>query len=162
MLEANKKKVPPKSCSLKIRIHSVNQILRNKEKVTWTRNINTDQNYRSEDSVCIYSCLPYNKKLRNCSVADNRKYFSCLSLRRNLREAHMFYLAWEVGKIWRYSCGEKGNVITINEFKYGQTWKIWPSPLSLSLCSTFYGTYFGMKFWVPSKVVLHRPLSTIS
>ena len=24
-----------------------------------------------------------------------------------------------------------------NEFKYGQTWKIWPSPLSLSLYSTF-------------------------
>ena len=24
----------------------------------------------------------------------------------------------------------------INEFKYGQTWKIWPSPLSLSLYST--------------------------
>ena len=25
----------------------------------------------------------------------------------------------------------------INEFKSGQTWKIWPSPLSLSLYSTF-------------------------
>ena len=25
----------------------------------------------------------------------------------------------------------------INEFKYGQTWKIWPSQLSLSLYSTF-------------------------
>ena len=25
----------------------------------------------------------------------------------------------------------------INEFKYGQTWQIWPSPLSLSLYSTF-------------------------
>ena len=25
----------------------------------------------------------------------------------------------------------------INELKYGQTWKIWPSPLSLSLYSTF-------------------------
>ena len=25
----------------------------------------------------------------------------------------------------------------INEFKYGQTWKIWPSPLSLSLCNPF-------------------------
>ena len=24
----------------------------------------------------------------------------------------------------------------INEFRYGQTWKIWPSPLSLSLYST--------------------------
>ena len=25
----------------------------------------------------------------------------------------------------------------INEFKYGQTWKIWPSTISLSLYSTF-------------------------
>ena len=25
----------------------------------------------------------------------------------------------------------------INEFKYGQTWKIWPFPLSLSLCNAF-------------------------
>ena len=25
----------------------------------------------------------------------------------------------------------------INEFEYGQTWKIWPSPLSLLLYSTF-------------------------
>ena len=30
--------------------------------------------------------------------ADNRKYFSGLSLTRNRREAHMFYLAREVGK----------------------------------------------------------------
>ena len=28
-------------------------------------------------------------------------------------------------------------IIMINEFKYGQTWKIWRSPLSLSLYSTF-------------------------
>ena len=34
MLEANKKQVPLKSYSLKIRIDSVNQILKNKEKVT--------------------------------------------------------------------------------------------------------------------------------
>ena len=30
--------------------------------------------------------------------ADNREYFSGLSLMRNRREAHMFYLAREVGK----------------------------------------------------------------
>ena len=64
----------------------------------------------------------------------------------------MFYLAWEVGKIWICPCGEKGNVVSINEFKYGQAWKIWPSPLSLSLRSTFNDTYFGMKFWVPVKL----------
>ena len=56
---------------------------------------------------------PYNL-LRH---ADNRKYFSGLSLTRNRREAHMFYLAKEVGKIWRCSCWGKGNFIMINEFK---------------------------------------------
>ena len=76
---------------------------------------------------------PYNS-LRH---ADNRKYFSGLSLTRNRREAHMFYLAKEVGKIWTCSCWEKGTFIMINEFKHGQTWKIWPSPLSLSLYGTF-------------------------
>ena len=30
--------------------------------------------------------------------ADNRRYFSGLSLTRNRREVHMFYLAREVGK----------------------------------------------------------------
>ena len=64
--------------------------------------------------------------------ADNRKYFSGLSLTRNRRE-----LAREVGKIWRCYCWEKGNFIMITEFKCGQTWKMWPSPHSLSLYSTF-------------------------
>ena len=54
--------------------------------------------------------------------ADNRRYFSGLSLMLNWRETHMLYLAREV---------------MINEFKYGQTWKIWPSPHSLSLCNPF-------------------------
>ena len=31
---------------------------------------------------------------------DRRKYFSGLSLMQNQREAHMFYLAREVGKNW--------------------------------------------------------------
>ena len=70
---------------------------------------------------------PYNS-LRH---ADNRQYFSGRSLTWNRREPHMFYLAREVGKIWRCSCWEKGNFIMINEFKYCQTSKIWPSPLSL-------------------------------
>ena len=58
MLEANKKQVPLKSYRLKIGIDSVNQILRNKEKVTWTRVTThskyTDQNYRSVDSIFIF------------------------------------------------------------------------------------------------------------
>ena len=40
MLEAIKKQIPLQSFSLKIRIDSVNQILKNKEKVMQTRNIN--------------------------------------------------------------------------------------------------------------------------
>ena len=43
---------------------------------------------------------PYNS-LRH---VDNRKYFSGLSLKRNRRKAHMFYLAREVGEMWRCSC----------------------------------------------------------
>ena len=46
-----------------------------------------------------------------------------------------FYLAREVGK-FGHVLAEK-RYIMINEFKYGQTWKIWSSPLSLSLYSTF-------------------------
>ena len=49
----------------------------------------------------------------------------------------MIYLARVVGKIWRCSCWEKGSFIMINKFKYGQTWKMWPSQLCLSLYSTF-------------------------
>ena len=44
-----------------------------------------------------------------------------------------------VSKITLGSCWEKGKFIMINKFKYGQTWKIWPSPLILSLYSTFKG-----------------------
>ena len=51
--------------------------------------------------------------------ADNRKYFSGLSLTRNQGETHMFYLASEVGRILRCTCWEKDNFIMINEFKYG-------------------------------------------
>ena len=68
--------------------------------------------------------------------ADNRRYFSGLPLTRNRREAHVL-LGERSGKIWTCSCWEKVNFIMINEFKYGQTWKIWPSPLSLSLYNPF-------------------------
>ena len=63
--------------------------------------------------------------------------FLALSLTWNRREVHMLYLAKEEGKIWTCSCWEKVNFIMINEFRCGQTWKIWPSPLGLSLYSTF-------------------------
>ena len=64
---------------------------------------------------------PYNS-LRH---ADNRGYFSDV------------LLAEGSGKIWACSCWEKGNFIMINEFKCGQTWKIWPSLLSLWLYNPF-------------------------
>ena len=76
---------------------------------------------------------PYNS-LRH---VDNRRYFSGLSLTRNRMKAHMFYLAREVGKFGHVLAEKKSNFTMINEFKYGQTWKIWPSPLSLSLYNPF-------------------------
>ena len=101
----------------------------------------TDQNYRPEDNVCIYNVYQITKNwgpglynpLRH---AGDRRYFSSLSLMRNQREAHMFYLAREVGK-FGHVLAEKKATLMINEFKYGQTWKIWQFPLSLSLYSTF-------------------------
>ena len=67
---------------------------------------------------------------------DNRRYFSGLSNAKSKGSAHVL-LGEGSEKIWTCSCREKGNFIMINEFKYGQTWKIWPSPLSLSFYSTF-------------------------
>ena len=60
-----------------------------------------------------------------------------VSLTSNRKEAHLFHLAREVGKNWRCSRWENDNFTMISEFKYGQTWKIWPFPLSLSFYSTF-------------------------
>ena len=48
----------------------------------------------------------------------NKNYFSYLSLTRNRREARIIHLAREVGEIWKCSCSEKGNFISIYEFKY--------------------------------------------
>ena len=84
---------------------------------------------------------PYNSLCHT----DNIKYFSGLSLMRNRGKAHMLFLAREVEKLWRCSYWEKGNFIMINEFKYVQVWTIWPSPLSLSLYSTFKSSNFWVK-----------------
>ena len=59
-----------------------------------------------------------------------------VSLTWNWREAHIS-LRKESEKNWRCPCWEKGKFILIYEFNYGQNWQIWPSPLSLSLYSTF-------------------------
>ena len=91
---------------------------------------------------------PYN----SLRPADNRRYFSGLSLTRNQREAHVL-LGQGSGKIWTCSCWEKGNFVIINEFKYVQTWKIWSSPLSLSLYNPF-----NMIFLNPVKVSICRSI----
>ena len=83
--------------------------------------------------IYIYSCVSNDIK----SHTHDRKYFLGLSLTRNQREACTIHLVKKVREIWRYSCWEKGNFILICEFKFGQTWKIWPSTLSLSFYNTF-------------------------
>ena len=152
VLEANKKQVPWKSYSLKIRIDSVNQILKNKEKVMQTCDINILTRILDWKIPCVY--IPVYHMIKNrgpglynsLSHADNRKYFSGLSL-RNWMEVHMFYLEREEGKIWRCSCWEKDNFIMISEFKYGQTRKICSSPLSLSLYSTLKSVVFKLSYY---------------
>ena len=53
MLEANKEQVSIKSNSLKIRIDSVNQILKNKEKVAKTCNINKLTRITDQKILCV-------------------------------------------------------------------------------------------------------------
>ena len=55
VLEANKKQVPPKSYSLKIRIDSVKQILKNKEKIVQTCNINILTRITDWKIPCVYT-----------------------------------------------------------------------------------------------------------
>ena len=83
--------------------------------------------------IKIWGTGPYNSLYYD----DKRKHFSGFFLTWNRREAHMLYLAREVGKIWRCSCWAKSNFIMINEFNYGQTLKMWICSLSLSIYSTF-------------------------
>ena len=53
MLEANKEQVSIKSYSLKIRIDSVNQILKNKKKVPKTCNINKLTRITDQKILCV-------------------------------------------------------------------------------------------------------------
>ena len=53
VLEANKKQVRLKSYSLEIRIDSVNQILKNKEKVKQTRNISMLTRIADRKILCV-------------------------------------------------------------------------------------------------------------
>ena len=113
VFEANKKQTPLRSCSMKIRIDYVNQILKNKEKVVQTLNINIltrITNWKIQSVyIYVYHMMknqgpgPYN----SLHHADNRKYFLGLYPMRNRREAHMFCLGKEVRRIWRRFCWEK-------------------------------------------------------
>ena len=114
LLEVNKEQIPQKSYSLEIWTDSANQILKNKEKVKQTHNINILTRITDRKIPCVYIHVYHITKNQGpgpCNSlrhADNRKYFSGLSLTRNRGKAHMFYLAREVGKIWRLSRWEKG------------------------------------------------------
>ena len=54
MLEANKKQVRLKSYSVEMRTDSINQILKNKEKVTQTRNICILTRITDRKIQCVY------------------------------------------------------------------------------------------------------------
>ena len=77
---------------------------------------------------------------------DIRKYFSGLSLMQNQREAHVL-LGWGRWENLDMFLLGKGNFIMINKFRYGQIWKIWPSPISLSLYSTFNPIGHSPQIW---------------
>ena len=55
---------------------------------------------------------------------------------QNRREAHVFLGEGREKNLDMFLL-RKSNFMMINEFRYGITWKLWPSPLSLSLYSTF-------------------------
>ena len=78
----------------------------------------------------------------------------CVSLTRNRREMHVS-LGEGSGKNLDMFLLKKCNFFLISEFKYGQAWKKWPSPLSLLLYSTFKNvfktvskTYAGFFFFL--------------
>ena len=52
----------------------------------------------------------------------DRLHFSGFSITRNQREAQMFHLAAEVGKVYCF-LAEKGNFNLISELKYGRSSK---------------------------------------
>ena len=142
VLEANKKHVPLKSYSLffyfflwdsRIRLDSIDQILKNKEKVTLTCNISILTKITDQKIQCVYvhiSQITKNWGPRLCNSlchADNRKYFSGLSLMQNQREEHVLPGEGK-GKNLEMLLLRKDNFIMINEFGYDQTWEF--SPIS--------------------------------
>ena len=62
MLEANKKQVPLKNYSLEIRIDSVNQILKNKEKVKQASTISMLTRITDRKIPCVYIYITLKKQ----------------------------------------------------------------------------------------------------
>ena len=131
MLKANKKQVPLKNYSLKIRINSYFQRIALKANLllqlilsikSWGTKKNLHkpviqiywpelQTWRFRVHIHVYQIIknwgpgPYDS-LRH---ADNRKYFLDPSLIWDPREVHMFHLTREKGKIRKFSYWQKGN-----------------------------------------------------
>ena len=72
-------------------------------------------------------------------LTDNREYFPALT--RNRKEALIIQLERELGETSWFSCWEKSNFILIYDFKYGQTWKNWPSSLRVLHLTIQYGCF---------------------
>ena len=102
MLEANKQQVSRKSYSLKVKIDSVNQILRSKGKVKPVTYIYWQelQTRRFHASIHVFR-IKYRGPGPSNSLChtNHRKHFLGLTPAQNRMEAHMFHLAREVEKI---------------------------------------------------------------
>ena len=97
------KQVPLKTYSLEIRINSVNQVLKNKEKVKQTCNLTMLTRIKDRKILCVYIHVYRIAKIEDlvCIILYDTLIIEDIfqvSLTQNWREVHMFYLAREVGK----------------------------------------------------------------
>ena len=102
-VEVNKKHVSLKSYSLNIRIDSVNQMMRSKEKVKQIGNVNIPNRITDGKILCICSCLSNYIKNRgpyhSLRHTHDIKYFPAASLTQNQKEARTIHLVKEVGEV---------------------------------------------------------------
>ena len=125
VLKANKKQVPLKSYCLESRIDSVNQILKNKEKVIQTRNRNISLRTRIADWKIQCVCIRVYQIIKNWtpgpykSIIDNRKYvFGSLSNAKSKGSTHVLLGEGRWKNLDMFLL-RKVNFIMINEFRYG-------------------------------------------
>ena len=111
-------------------------------------NVNILTRITDRKVLCVCSYLSNDIKNRgpgpqnSLRYSHDRKYFSGPSPTQNWMEARTIRLEKEMWEIWICFCWEKGNFTLIYQFKYSQTWKIWPSPLILSFYNIFKGLWF--------------------